>query len=415
MADKPISFDPSLVWSRVESLARHGKHGETGVARPVYSAEWRAAVDEVVEWCESVGLDARIDEVGNVWGVLPGTDRSLKSIVTGSHIDSQLPGGRFDGILGVIGGVFALGALKERYGSPVQTLEVLAFCEEESSRFPNTGFWGSRAITGLMREEDMTSVVSFAGEPIGEVMAEAGFDPTRFRDAIRDDIASFVELHIEQGPLLEAEGLPVGVVSAITGIRHYSVTVDGTSNHAGAFPMDLRRDPMAGAAEMISNVIGRAADWGRPAVTTVGRIAAVPNYPAIVPERVEFMIDARHPDPEKRLALYAEHEAAVQEIATRRGLDLSMTNVMEHAPFICDPALVANFETAAQTVGAPFQTMTSGAVHDTQQMGRIADGVMLFVRSKDGRSHTPAEYTSPEDAALGISVLTEGLRTLAYR
>ena len=204
MADKSISFDPAVVWSRIESLARHGKHGETGVARPVYSPEWRAAVDEVVEWCESVGLDARIDEVGNVWGVLPGTDRSLKSIVTGSHIDSQLPGGRFDGILGVIGGVFALGALKERYGSPVQTLEVLAFCEEESSRFPNTGFWGSRAITGLMREDDMTSVVSFAGEPIGEVMAAAGFDPSRFRDAIRDDIESFVELHIEQGPLLEA-------------------------------------------------------------------------------------------------------------------------------------------------------------------------------------------------------------------
>ncbi len=415
MSDSPISFDPAIVWNRIESLARHGKHGETGVARAVYTPEWRAAVDEVMAWCDSVGLETRLDAVGNVWGVLKGNDPSLKSIVTGSHIDSQLPGGRFDGILGVISGVFALGALKERYGAPTQTLEVLAFCEEESSRFPNTGFWGSRAITGLTTEADLTNVVSFSGEPIGEVMAAAGFDPARIPEAARTDIEAFVEFHIEQGPLLEAEGLPVGVVSAITGIRHYTVSVTGKSNHAGAFPMDLRLDPMAGAAEMISNVINRANEWGRPAVTTVGRIAADPNFPAIVPERVDFMIDARHPDPAKRLELYAAHEAALQEIAARRGLTIELSNLMEHHPFVCDPALVANFEQAARTVNAPFQTMTSGAVHDTQQMGRIAKGVMLFVRSKDGRSHTPAEYTSPEDAALGIEVLTEGLRTLAYR
>jgi len=127
------------------------------------------------------------------------------------------------------------------------------------------------------------------------------------------------------------------------------------------------------------------------------------------------MIDARHPDPAKRLELYAAHEAAIQEIAARRGLTIELSNLMEHHPFVCDAALVANFEQAARTVNVPFRTMTSGAVHDTQQMGRIARGVMLFVRSKDGRSHTPAEYTSPEDAALGIEVLTEGLRTLAYR
>jgi allantoate deiminase len=288
-------------------------------------------------------------------------------------------------------------------------------CEEESSRFPTTGFWGSRAITGLIEPEHLTSVISFAGEPIGDVMVQAGFDPARIPEAMRNDIESFVEFHIEQGPLLEAEGVPAGVVSAIAGIRHYTVTVDGTSNHAGAFPMDLRRDPMAGAAEMISNVIDRAKSWGRPAVTTVGRINVEPNFPAIIPERVTFMIDARHSDPAKRLQLYAEHEAAVQEIADRRGLTVSMVNLKGHDPFICDPALVANFEAAARTVGTPFRTMTSGAVHDTQQMGRIAKGVMLFVRSKDGRSHTPAEYTSPEDAALGIGVLTEGLRTLAYR
>jgi allantoate deiminase len=178
--------------------------------------------------------------------------------------------------------------------------------------------------------------------------------------------------------------------------------------------MDLRRDPMAAAAEMISNVINRATEWGRPAVTTVGRISADPNYPAIVPESVTFVIDARHPDPEARLKLYAEHEAAVREIAARRGVQVEIVDTKGHAPYVCDPALVANFERAAQTIGAPYMKLASGAAHDTQQMGTIANCVMLFVRSKDGRSHTPAEYTSPEDAAIGIAALTEGLRTLAY-
>lgn len=413
MAEAPISFDPAAVWERIDALSRFGKYGETGVARAVYTPAWQAAQAEIIAWAKRVGLDVRTDAVGNVWAKLEGSEGG-KSIVTGSHFDSQLPGGRFDGILGVIAGIFALGALKERYGAPKRTLEVLALCEEESSRFPTAGFWGSRAITGRIRPGDTEKVVSFDGEKIGDVMASIGLDPSKTDEAIRNDIDAFVELHIEQGPLLEAEGLPLGVVTAITGIRHYVVTVTGVSNHAGAFPMDLRCDPMAAAAEMISNVINRATEWGRPAVTTVGRIAVEPNYPAIVPDTVTFTIDARHPDPEARLRLYAEHEAALREIADRRGVQVEIVNSKGHDPYPCDPDLIANFERAAQTIGAPYMKLASGAAHDTQQMGEIARGVMLFVRSKDGRSHTPAEYTSPEDAAIGIAALTEGLRTLAY-
>mgnify|MGYP001228322907 CR=1 FL=1 len=413
MVLEPSAIRPEAVWERIASLARHGKHGETGVSRPVYSPEWRAAQDEVAAWCESVGLEVRWDAVGNVWGKLPGHEPG-PSIVSGSHIDSQCPGGRFDGVLGVIAAVSAVSTLKERYGTPKRSIEVVSLCEEESSRFPTTGFWGSRAIRGAISDRDLDEVISFAGEPIGEVMAAAGFDPSRYAEAQRSDLAAFVELHIEQGPILEADGLPVGIVSAITGLRHYLVTVDGVSNHAGAFPMDLRKDPMAGAAEMISNVIGRAERIDRPAVTTVGRINAEPNFPAIVPDRVTFMIDARHPDPAARLALYAEHEAAIAAIAERRGLQVNVVNLKEHPPYVCDPDLVANFEAAAMNLEIPFKTMTSGAVHDTQRMATLAPGVMIFVRSKDGRSHTPAEYTSPEDAALGIATLTEGLRTLAY-
>lgn len=413
MSDSPITFDPAAIWERVEALAQFGKYGDTGVARPVYSPEWQAAQAEITRWAESLGLEVRSDAVGNVWAKLPGSEGG-KSIASGSHIDSQLPGGRFDGVLGVIAAVTALGALKERYGTPKRTLEAVSLCEEESSRFPTTEFWGSRAITGRIKPGDTETVISYDGEPIGEVMRSIGLDPSKTDEAIRTDIGAWVELHIEQGPLLEADGLPLGVVTAITGLRHYLVTVRGNSNHAGAFPMDLRRDPMAAAAEMITNVVDRAAAWGRPAVTTVGRMHVDPNFPAIVPETVTFMIDARHPDPDARLRLYAEHEAALREIAARRNVEVEIENIKGHEPYICDPKLVETFDRAAQRFGAPYRQLTSGAVHDAQRIGAIAPAVMLFVRSKDGRSHTPAEYSSPEDIAIGVATLTEGLRALAY-
>lgn len=413
MAEAPITFNPAAIWERIDAFAQFGKHGETGVARPVYSPAWQAAQAEIIAWAQRLGLDVRTDAVGNVWAKLEGSEGG-KSIVTGSHFDSQLPGGRFDGILGVIAGIAALGALKEHFGTPKRTLEAVALCEEESSRFPTAGFWGSRAITGRIHPGDTETVISFDGEKIGDVMSSIGLDPARTDEAVRNDIEAFIELHIEQGPLLESEGLPLGVVTAITGIRHYQITVTGVSNHAGAFPMDLRKDPMAAAAEMISNVINRATERGRPAVTTVGRIAVDPNFPAIVPERVTFVIDARHPDPEARLQLYADHEAAIREIAARRGVQVEIVDSKGHDPYLCDPGLIAAFERAAQAIGSPYMKLASGAAHDTQQMGSIAKGVMIFVRSKDGRSHTPAEYTSPEDVAIGIAALTEGLRTLAY-
>jgi len=408
-----IRIQPQAVWERIVWLARHGLVGETGVSRLVYSPEWKAAQDDLARWWAEIGLEVHMDAVGNLWGRLQGSEGGT-SIVSGSHVDSQDPGGRFDGALGIISATMAVSQLKRRYGTPRRTIEVVSLAEEESSRFPAAGFWGSRGITGRITPEDLQTVVSFAGEKIGDVMAAAGFDPSRVRDAVRDDLGAFVELHIEQGPLLEAGGLPLGVVRAITGIRHTLVTVEGTSNHAGAFPMDGRRDPMRGAAEMIAALVGTAEAWGRPAVTTVGRIHAEPNYPAIVPDRVVFTIDARHPDPAKRLELYAAHEATLERIARERNLVVTTAMISEHAPYTCDPALVSTFEGAARRAGLPFQSMTSGAVHDTQRMAALCPGVMLFVRSKDGRSHTPAEYSSPEDCALGVTLLAEGLRDLAY-
>jgi len=406
-------IDSALIERCVHDLARHGKYGETGVWRTVYSPEWVAARDEIAAWMRDAGLDVRSDAVGNVWGRVDGSE-GAGSIVTGSHFDSQRPGGRFDGVLGIISGVVAVRALLEQVGRPRRTIEVVALCEEESSRFPTAMFWGSRAITGGIKPGDVDSTFDLDGMTIAQAMREVGLDPDRAGEAIRNDIDAFIELHIEQGPLLEQLGLPVAVVSAITGIRTYTVELRGTANHAGAFPMDLRRDPMADAAEIISGLINTAHRMGRPTVTTVGRIQAEPNYPPIVPERVTFSVDARHPDPDKREHLYAMHEALMNEVAERRGLDLTLTVRSQHAPQTCDHELVRLFEDTARELAIAFTTMPSGAAHDSQQIATIARVIMLFVQSKDGRSHTPEEFTSTEHAAEGTRVLAGGLRRLAY-
>ena len=206
----------------------------------------------------------------------------------------------------------------------------------------------------------------------------------------------------------------MAIVTAITGIRHYNVMLRGTQNHAGGFPMDIRRDPMAGFAEIASGVVNTAHRMGRPAVTTVGRAVVRPNFPAIIPDSVEFSIDARHPDAQKRQELYTAHERLMREVAERRGLDIEWDVRIDHDPAPSDPGILRTLERVAQEQGVKTLNMASGAGHDSQQMASIAKTAMIFVRSKDGRSHPPDEYSSIEDIVEGVKVLTGGLHALAY-
>lgn len=410
---KRIEIDAALVRRFVFELAEFGRVGESGVTRLVYSPEWVAATDQYAAWCEESGLDVRRDAVGNVWGILKGTTEG-RSIASGSHIDSQAPGGRYDGALGALAALIALRSLREQFGQPKITLEAVAFCEEESSRFPSANYWGSRAITGRISKDDPDHTIAFTGETMSDAMRAIGLDPARIPEAKRDDIDTFIELHIEQGPILEQEDLPVAIVDAITGIRHYTVKLSGTQNHAGGFPMDIRRDPMAGFAEIASGVVNTAHRMGRPAVTTVGRVVVSPNYPAIIPASVEFSVDARHPRAEKRKELYAAHEGLMREVASRRDLEIEWSSHIDHEPAPSDPHVVSTLQRVAREQGVPTLTMASGAGHDSQQMAAIAKVAMIFVRSKDGRSHTPDEFSSIEDIVEGIKVLAAGLHALAY-
>jgi allantoate deiminase len=406
-------IDPGLVEQRILALAAHGAHADTGVWRTVYSPEWVAATELYAAWCREAGLSVRRDPAGNVWGRLEGSEKS-KAIISGSHIDTQRPGGRYDGALGAIAALIAVEALAKRYGRPRRPLEAVALCEEEGSRFPTANFWGSRAITGAIAPDDPDKIIGYDGESIAEAMRSVGLTPEQIHEAVRGDIDCFIELHIEQGPILEQAGVPVAVVTAITGLRHYLVELTGTANHAGAFPMDLRRDPMAGFAEIVSTIIDTAHRWGRPAVTTVGRAFVEPNGAAVIPSRLQFTVDTRHPDPSAYHRLCATHEASMRAIAERRGLGVKWSISVDREPCPSDPSLIQLIEATAKRQKIPCMRMTSGAGHDSQQMAKIARVAMIFVRSKDGRSHTPEEFSSIPDIVAGITVLVETLHALAY-
>jgi allantoate deiminase len=348
-----------------------------------------------------------------VWGRLAGSEDG-PVIATGSHVDSQTPGGRYDGALGVIAAVVALRTLRERFGTPRHTLEAVSLCEEEASRFHATNFWGSRAIVGAISPDEPDLIRDREGISIGEAMQAVGLDPRRIGEARRDDLGTWIELHIEQGPILEDEGLPVGVVDAITAIRHYVVELRGRSDHAGARPMEGRLDPMAGFAEIITAVIGVALESGPPAVTTVGRLDVQPNLPSAVPDQVTFTLDSRHPDQRAVDAQHRRQEQLMREIAGRRGLEISWTKPLDLPASPSDPQVVAALERAATEQGVPFRRMHSGAGHDTQNIAKVARTAMVFARSKDGRSHTPEELTSVEDAVAAITVLAAALHELAY-
>jgi allantoate deiminase len=408
-----IAVDSALVARYVDELAQFGAHGEGGVWRLVYSPEWVAAQDCVARWCRDAGLDVRRDAVGSVWGRLEGTNGG-GSIVSGSHVDSQTPGGRYDGVLGVIAAVIAVRTLRETFGAPRRPIEAVSLCEEEGSRFPEASFWGSRAITGKIAPGDSDQIRSADGETIADAMRTVGLDPDLVAAARRDDIEAFIELHIEQGPILEEAGLPVGVVNAITGLRHYLVEYIGRADHAGGRPMDTRLDPMPGAAEVISGVIEHARALGRPAVTTVGRMEVEPNLKAAVPGRVVFSVDARHPDADSLARLYDHHESLIRSVAKRDGLAASWKIVLEKEPRRFDTDLVTAIEEVTRELGIKAMTMHSGGVHDAQRMADVTKTAMIFVRSRGGRSHTPEEFTSTEDAVAGITVLAAAIHRLAY-
>ena len=414
MPDQPRRFDvdPQTMARYVETLGRCGEQPDGAMIRYQYDAAWVRAQDVLRELMTEAGLEVHQDSVGNTFGTLRGTEPG-DTVLTGSHVDTVTLGGKYDGALGVLGGIAALGALKRQAGQPRRTLQVVGLCEEEASRF-HANFFGTRAMLGLVEESEFDDLRDDDGVTLGEAMRQIGLDPARFREARRTDLASFLELHIEQGRRLYDSGIDIGVVTGITGISWLTITVNGRADHAGTTPMQSRHDAMRGAARMAEAVIVIAEQQGDPAVATAGKWDVRPGGSNIVPEEVVFSVDVRHPDQAVLDAMGDAIRSRCTEIAAELRLEVTVEAVKTEPPAPTDERLQQVIADAADACGATWQRMPSGAGHDSQVMSVHVPTAMVFVPSVDGKSHTRTEYTTPEYCALGASVLAGALYQLAY-
>lgn len=397
--------------ARIEALARHGATPSGGVTRPVYTPAERAAAAEVARWMEEAGLAVREDAVGNLFGRWP--DRPGPAVWTGSHLDSVPEGGWFDGVAGVVAGLEAIAAIRRSGAEPRYPLELCVFVGEEGSRFPG-GLLGSRAVVAGI-DPDELQVRDAEGTSLAEAMRACGLDPARAGEARRrpGEVVAFVELHVEQGPLLERAGVPVGVVTGIVGLSFLSGEVRGRADHAGTTPMDARRDSFLAVAELALAVERSARELGPPAVGTVGRVSCWPGAPNVVPGRAEFTVDLRDLDLARRDRLEQVVRATFREILARRGLEGELRQTARVDPVEVPPWLVELIEEAAREAGVPTLRLPSGAGHDAMVVARIAPAGMIFVRSRGGRSHAPEEWSDWDDLAAGAAVLAGALARLA--
>ena len=409
---KRIEVDASTLQHYIKVLGAIGQQSEGGIVRPVYSPAWVEAREQLATFMHVAGLVVRGDAVGNLFGRLHGSDESC-TILTGSHFDTVPLGGKFDGALGILAGIVALQALHQNLGKPRRSLEVVALCEEEGSRFP-AHCWGTKGILGRIDPAEFDEVRDAQEITIAEAMRAVGLAPERYREATRTDLAAFFELHIEQGRILFEEGIDLGIVTAITGLQHLWITVTGRADHAGTTPMDLRQDALQGAARMTVEVTRLVEQAGRPAVVTMGKWDVKPGAVNVVPGEVSFSVDVRHPEEETLQRLVTAIRAQCEAIAQERHLSISIEITGKSLPGKMDPGLQAELVKAAEACGATWKWMSSGAGHDSQIMARYLPTAMLFVPSVEGRSHSSAEYTTIGDAAHGASVLATALSLLAY-
>jgi hydantoinase/carbamoylase family amidase len=385
-----------------------------GITREVFTPSYTVANDFVASLMQAAGLETRVDAFGNLRGRLDGQDAAAPAVLTGSHIDTTLNAGAYDGVLGVLGAIEAIRALRESGWAPGRSVEVICFAGEEP-RF-GSGCLGSRALTGSLTRAELDSMVDRDGVSIAAAMRAVGLDPERIDEARLEigSVHAFVELHIEQAGVLEAAGIAIGAVTNIAAPHDLLVRITGAPAHAGATPMRLRRDAFAGAVEAAAELERLARD--SPSGGTVGTVGVVKVGPGainVIPGEVELQVDIRDHDGAARESAVSNFLAALEEICTRRGLEHSVQTITLDQPAVCSPIVVDAVRGACEDVGEPYLDIISGAYHDAMVLGAKVPMGMIFVPSVGGISHSPLEYTAPVDIDRGVRVLAATLRRLA--
>ncbi len=400
---------------RIDQLARlQSEVLGAGITREVYTPAYTEATALVAEWMREAGLETRVDAAGNLFGRWSGSEPQLPAVWTGSHFDTTLNAGAYDGVLGVLGAITASAQLRAAGFVPRRTIEVIGFAGEEP-RF-GAGCIGSRAMIGALERSELDTMADRGGVTIAAAMRGVGLDPDRIGEAQFDPgtVAAFVELHIEQGAVLEQRGIPIGVVERIAAPHQLRLTLNGKARHAGSTPMALRLDALLGAAEVILAVERLARE--SPSGTTVGTVGTVEVEPGavnVIPGVVTLDIDVRDVVLDAREEVVRAIGAATDEISGRRGLSAEFRHMVFDRPAPCDSQIVETVRAVCSELGAPYLNMASGAYHDAMVLGAHVPIGMIFVPSRDGLSHHPDEYTEPEQLDLGVKVLAGTLRRLA--
>jgi ureidoglycolate amidohydrolase len=398
----------------LETLASFSDDTPPGISRLVFAdADQRSRV-WLKSQCSDAGLTVREDAVGNMFARWVGARPQLPAIGTGSHIDAIPHSGKFDGTVGVLGGLEAIRALQQSGFQPQRSIELLLFTAEEPTRF-GLGCLGSRMLSGGLNSDADTRLKDAEGATLAQLRGAAGFQGSLDQVRLPEGYyAAFVELHIEQGPLLEKEGLPVGIVTSIAAPAASRISIEGEGGHAGGVLMPDRKDAFCAAAEIVLAVEERARATG--SIDTCGTVGKCQIYPGAVnsiPSRVEMDVDIRDTDEQRRNRVLREIEQACVQVAARRKLQVRVTPINADSPATCSPLVINALVEAAEENGLQYKKMVSRAYHDSLFMARIAPVGMVFIPCRGGVSHRPDEYSAPQEIETGAKVLASTLARLS--
>ncbi|MCC5890468.1 MAG: allantoate deiminase [Alkalibacterium sp.] len=396
----------------LENLNSLGADPSGGLSRLLYSKSWVEAQEYVETRMEEIGMHTFYDEVGNLFGRIEGTSHANEVIMTGSHIDTVANGGSLDGQYGVIAAYLAVQLLKEQCGDPKRSIEVVSLAEEEGSRFPYA-FWGSKNLVKTAEASDVKDARDRDGIKFTDAMKESGFD-FRKNDRRREDIKAFLEIHIEQGSVLEKEEKQIGVVTGIVGQQRYTITLKGQANHAGTTPMGYRKDAVYAFSKIVSEAIEKAEKEGDPLVLTFGRVDPKPNTVNVVPGEVTFSIDCRHTDKATLKSFTHNLIADIKQTVDDMDMDVEIDHWMDESPVPMDEKIINIIKEAAEEGEYSYKIMPSGAGHDAQIIAPYYPTGLVFVPSIDGISHNPDENTKLVDLVEGVKIFADTLYKLAY-
>ncbi len=401
-AMRNISIDGARLWDSLMEMARIGATAKGGNCRLALTDLDRQGRDLFVGWCEAAGCTVTVDAMGNIFARRPGRDPGLAPVMTGSHLDTQPTGGKFDGVYGVLAGLEVIRTLNDHGIETEAPVEAVVWTNEEGARFA-PAMTASGVFAGVFDLAYAHAREDSDGLTLGVELARIGY--LGEAECGGREVGAYFEAHIEQGPILEAEGKPIGVVTGAQGQRWFEVTVTGAEAHAGTTPMDRRKDALAGAAHMVTEV--RRIATARPphAVSTVGVLQASPNSRNTIPGRVFFTVDLRHPEDGTLSAMATDLRAACAGIAEAAGLSCDIEEIWYFAPIAFDADCVAAVRQGAGGLGYGHRDIVSGAGHDACYLAGVAPTGMVFVPCKDGISHNEIESAEPEDLTAGANVL----------